>query len=174
VARSGEGVSQFLELGHVAKAHGLRGEVRVHLHWAESTALEDASELWLETPKGRTRYEVEGTRGSVKALLLKLRGVDDRTQAEALQGSVILAERSELEALEPGEYYLADLVGALVVAPDGEVGVVEGVELYPTADTLLIRTKDQQLLQQPLVEPWIEHVDVAAKRVLLRNREGLI
>lgn len=166
--------SELLQLGRIAKAHGLRGELRVQLHWQGSTSLEDTDAVWLETRAGRVRYEVEGTRGSPKAILLKLRGVSDRTQAEALQGATLWVDRNELPPLEPGEYYLADLVGALVLAPDGEVGSVEGIEIHPTVDTLLIRTKDGELLQQPMVEPFIDSVDVAARRVQLTTREGLI
>jgi 16S rRNA processing protein RimM len=165
---------RLLEVGHVQRAHGLGGEVRVHLHWTGSQALHEASAVWLETKSGRVRYEVESTRGSSKALLLKLRGVNDRNAAEALQGAVLFTDRAELSPLETDEFYLADLVGAVVVAPDGEVGIVEGVEIYPTADALVIRTPNDQLLQQALVEPWIESIDVAGRRVVLTSREGLI
>ena len=47
-----------VEIGFVARAHGIRGEVRVHLHNPASTALDDAEVLWL----GAREYRIESAR----------------------------------------------------------------------------------------------------------------
>ena len=36
-----------VEIGVVARPHGVRGELRVHLHNPESTALDAAEEVWI-------------------------------------------------------------------------------------------------------------------------------
>jgi 16S rRNA processing protein RimM len=157
----------------VARAHGLGGEVRVALHWEASRALFEAERVWLQTTRGWQIFVVQGARKATKGVLLKLEGVDDRDAAEALRDACVFADRNELPPLEPGEFYLTDLVGAAVLAPDGPVGIVQSVEVHPTVDALVIRTEAGEQLQLPLVEPFIERVDVEAALVVLRNREGL-
>jgi ribosomal 30S subunit maturation factor RimM len=40
-------LAERVEIGVVARAHGIRGEVRVHLHNPGSTALEEVEVLYL-------------------------------------------------------------------------------------------------------------------------------
>lgn len=165
--------SATLQLGRVLRAHGLRGEVRVQLHWDGSRALFEAGRVWLENSEGRRSFDVEAARPAGKGVLLKLVGVNDRDAADALRDARVSVERSELEPLAPGEFYLNDLIGAQVLAPDGPVGIVESVEVHPSVDSLLVRTPTGELLQQPLVEAFLLRIDVEAREVVLRSRQGL-
>ena len=112
--------SPGLEIGRVSKAHGITGELRIVPHWESSDALEQVSEIWLTLQGQRTAYAVERARAVPRAYLVKLRGVDDRNAAEALHGATVSVPRSVLPPLEPGEYYLIDLIGAKVIGPEGE------------------------------------------------------
>jgi ribosomal 30S subunit maturation factor RimM len=76
--------------------------------------------------------------------------------------------------LAAGEYYLSDLVGAEVVAPDGVVGKVVELGLHPSVDTLIIETADGTRVEQPMVETWVKSVDTTGGRVELSSRDGLI
>jgi 16S rRNA processing protein RimM len=168
-------VEPWIEIGRVTRAHALAGELRVEPHWAGSESLFEVEEVRLERD-GRPPVlaRVESARPNNKAVLLKLAGIDDRTAAEALRGARVWIERSRLPESDSGEFYLCDLIGARVYAPDGEVGAVVEVRLHPSVDCLVIRTPDGTLVEQPLAEPWLEHVDVDAKRVELSTRDGLI
>lgn len=162
-----------LEVGKVIGAHGLGGELRVAMHWRASRALFEAEQLWLEQEGAPGRFVIERVRESNRGLLVKLAGVDDRNGAEELRGARVRVERSEVP-LEDGEYYLADLVGAVVQAPDGVVGTVERIGLHPSVDSLVIRTPEGTLVEQPLAEPWVLRVDAEAGVVELSTKDGLI
>jgi 16S rRNA processing protein RimM len=164
-----------LDVARVARPHGLRGAFKVELHWPASTSLFELERLRLRLPSGEEReFELESVVPAGKALLVKLVGVDDRDAALALRGSRVLVERSLLPALAEGEAYLVDLVGSEVVAPDGPVGEVIAVEVYPSADALTIRCLDGKLVQQALLPAFIARIDSAARRIELANRDGLI
>lgn len=163
-----------LEVGRVSKAHGIAGELRIVPHWESSDALSQVSELWLTVNGRRAAYEVERARSVPRAYLVKLRGVDDRNAAEALHGATVSVARAVLPPLEPGEYYLIDLVGAKVNGPGGEVGEVQGVVSHPTVDVIVVRLPDGKLVEQPLSEPWLERVDVAARQIVLNSLDGLM
>ena len=166
--------SPGLEVGRVSKAHGITGELRIVPHWESSDALEQVSEIWLTLKDKRTAYAVERARAVPRAYLVKLRGVDDRNAAEALHGATVSVPRAVLPPLEPGEYYLVDLIGAKVVGPEGEIGEVTGIVSHPTVDVIVLRLANGTSAEQPLSEPWLSSVDMAAHKVILNSLDGLM
>lgn len=175
MSRAGEPPEEpALEIGRVSKAHGIAGELRIVPHWESSDALEQVDELWLTLDGKRLAFQLERARAVPRAFLVKLRGVDDRNAAEALQGATVSVARGALPALEPGEYYLVDLIGAKVLGPEGEVGVVTEIASHPTVDVIVVRLADGTSAEQPLSEPWLARVDVAERQVILNSLDGLI
>ena len=164
-----------IEVGRIARPHGVRGELRVQLHWPDSDSLLAASEVSIQLPGAEPRVmQVEVARRADRAILLKLVEIADRDAAATLRGATVSVARSELPAADEGEFYLCDLVGAEVVEPGGPVGVVVEVRGHPSVDCLVIRTDQGKTLEQPLVAPWFERVDLDAHRVYLSGRDGLI
>lgn len=163
-----------LELGRVLGPHGLRGELKVRLHWQGSTALSEVESVQLGEGALARPYQVEWARPGPHGVLVKLAGIDDRDAAASLKGAPLAVSRSALPPLEPGEYYLSDLVGAQVVGPDGPVGEVVEVRTHPSVDCLAVRLPDGRVLEQPLSAPWIEAVDTQTGRVVLSSTEGLV
>jgi 16S rRNA processing protein RimM len=163
-----------LEVGRVSKAHGILGELRVTPHWESSDSLEHAERVFLGVNGRNVAYEVERARAVPRAFLIKLRGVDDRNAAEKLHGATVSVARDALGPLEPGEYYLVDLVGAQVFGPEGALGEVSAVTSHPTVDVIVIRLPDGRLVEQALSEPWLASVDVAARRIELSSLDGLM
>ncbi|MEN9579802.1 MAG: rRNA processing protein [Pseudomonadota bacterium] len=165
-----------MEVGYVARVHGLRGELRVALHNPESRALDKLDRVFVMRRGEATplEYRLVGIRPSNDAKLLALAGVEERASAETFRGATVLVRRDELPKLEPGEYYLADLVGCEVSTPEGTLGTVVELGLYPSVETLVIEQPDGTRVEQPLREPWLESVDTLARTVTLTSREGLI
>jgi 16S rRNA processing protein RimM len=174
MSTSGQSEPEALEIGRVSKAHGILGELRIVPHWEGSDALLHAEQIWL-AQNGRTvAYRVERARAVPRAYLVKLQGVDDRNAAEALHGASVSVPRSVLPPLEPGEYYLADLVGAKLTGPEGVVGEVISVVSHPTVDVVLVRLPDGKTVEQALSPPWLSHVDVGAREIVLHSIDGLM
>jgi 16S rRNA processing protein RimM len=166
---------KLVELGRIVKPHGVRGEVKIRLHWAESETLTKMRSVLLVRESGALEtWRVESVRGGPKGVLLKLEGIDDRDAAETLRDAAVNVERTALPELEPGEYYLCDLVGAEVVGPAGPVGRIVEVRTHPTVDTLVIETPRGGRVEQAIAEPWIEEVDPERGLVRLATTEGLM
>ncbi len=170
--------ADLLAIGRVSRAHGLRGELRVELHFVGSEALGEVDELWLsktaDSADGAERYVIEAARPVPRAYLVKLEGVGDRNAAEALQRCSVWVPRSGLPVIDESEYYLVDLIGAKVVGPEGEIGTVVEIATHPSIDAIVIRTADGRTLEQPLVPDWIARVSVAEKLIELSTLDGLI
>ena len=169
----------LLAIGRVARAHGLKGELRVELFFDGSDALEHSEELFLskptETPDGSQPRVIEWARPVPRAYLVKLQGIVERNGAEALRGSTVWVARSALpEPESEDEYYLVDLLGAKVTGPEGEIGVVVEIATHPSVDALVIKTPDGRTLEQPLVPAFVARVSVADKLVELSTLDGLL
>jgi 16S rRNA processing protein RimM len=94
-------------------------------------------------------------RASGKTAVARLEGVEDRSAAEALRGTLVEVDRSALPPLEEGEYYHADLLGLSAVDREGRsAGTVVAVENFGAGDLLEIE-------------------DAGGKRSLIPFKEGI-
>jgi 16S rRNA processing protein RimM len=164
----------MLEVGRVSKAHGILGELRVTPHWEASDSLLHAEQIWLGSSGRSVPYPIERVRAVPRAYLVKLRGIDGRNAAEGLHGLTVSVLRQALPPLEPGEYYLVDLVGARVLGPEGEVGRVTAVVSHPTVDVIVLELSDGRTVEQALSAPWLDRVDAARREIVLNSLDGLM
>ncbi len=168
----------LLAIGRVARAHGLKGELRVELFFDGSDALEHVDELWLsqkaDASDSAQRHVIEWARAVPRAYLVKVEGVVERDGAEALKGSTVWVQREALPETDDSEYYLVDLLGAKVVGPEGEIGTVVEIATHPSVDALVIQTAEGKRLEQPLVQAFLARVSVEEKLVELASLDGLI
>lgn len=164
-----------IRIGRVVRAHGLLGELEVRPDWADSRGLLDASRVVLESADGRREsFEVTRARQTPKGTLMLLAGISDRDAAEALRGQTVSVPRAALPSLAEGEYYLCDLVGLSVCSAKGPIGSVVEVQMYPSVDAIVIETPTGERLEQPLLDQWVERVDLRERRITLASQDGLI
>src|SRR3982750_3125189 len=110
------GGERKIALAAVAGAHGVKGEVRLKLFSDSADSLSRHETLFVGGAGGR----LLAIRDSAKTAVARFEGVEDRSAAEALRGSLVEVERSALPPLEDGEYYHADLIGLPAVDRDGK------------------------------------------------------
>jgi len=128
-----------IALAAVAGAHGIKGEVRLKLFSESAVSLAKHEKLIV----GGAERRLISVRDSGKTAVARFEGVNDRSVAEALRGSLIEIDRSALPPLEEGEYYHADLIGLGAVDGEGrQVGTVVSVENFGAGDLLEIELAD--------------------------------
>ena len=156
-----------LEIGGIARAHGIRGEVVIYTHDPESTILGEVEAVWV----GGVEKKILDARSTPRGWLVQLEGVATRNDAEALRGQVVEVDRELLE-LSDGDVLLDDMVGCKVVLPDGRAwGTIASVELGPQ-DLLVIHDGEIERML-PLVDEFVKNVDIAAGVVTVDPPEGL-
>jgi 16S rRNA processing protein RimM len=164
---------RWVVLAEVTKPHGIRGEVRLKVYNRDSDLLSSQHEVRLSLPDGPGRdVEIEAIREVAGgALLVKLRDVDDRNAAETLRGARIAVRRDAFPLLEPGEFYVCDIVGADIVGPGGPLGTALDVVSYPTADALLVRPLGgaKETVEVPLLDTYVDEVSAERRLVVLKE-----
>jgi 16S rRNA processing protein RimM len=164
---------RWVALAEITRPHGVRGELRVRLYNTDSNLLRSQRDVFVRTAAG---HEVTMTFASLRGadeghLIAKFRGVDDRDGADKLRGAVLCVQRSAFPPPEDGEFYVCDVVGAKLIGPSGELGVVEDLVSYPTADALVLRlaARPAAHAELPLIEDFVESVDVESGLVRVRE-----
>lgn len=133
---------ELLEIGRVAKVHGLAGEVIVSLLTDREDRLDPGSVL--ETDRGP--LTVVEARPHQHRWRVRFAGVDRREDAEPLHGLVLRAEPVD----DPDAWFVHELIGLPVVLVDGTaVGTCTSVVDNPAHD--LVELEDGTLVPLPFV-----------------------
>lgn len=178
-----EGASHppFLVVGHLNKAHGMKGELfvwpltdhpgshfvpgAIHLPGDESARMPSSSLAPLT---------IESVRPFRKGFLAKFAGIDDRTAAEALRGRYLLRPFEAIDGLGDGEVFYHELLGATVVTVDGTlVGEVREVFPLRPADLLQV-TGPRGEAMIPFLGEVVVEFERERRRVVIDPPEGLL
>ena len=173
-----------IELGRIQEAWGIKGWVRILPHSADTSALLESSEWFLQPPEARFARGFSAFAGVVRVgiaeikahsdgIVARLEGLDDRTGAEALKGVRINVPRSAFPETPEGEYYWVDLIGLEVINREGlHLGVVR--DLMPTGPnsvlvmeyTETVNGEDKSAERMiPFVGAYVDDVDLKARRI---------
>ncbi len=101
----------MLHVGTITGAYGIKGWVKVFALTESRESIFDFSRCYLANGRAFDKIEFTGGRLHGKGLIAQLKGIDSRTEAEALRGREIWVEAQELPELEEGEYYWLELAG---------------------------------------------------------------
>jgi 16S rRNA processing protein RimM len=156
----------WVPLGHVSRAHGLKGEVKISLD-GEGACLVPGAVVRI----GDVDRVVEQAR--VTAGILRLQGITDRNAAELLKGSVLQVRRSQLPDIDDDEVYLADMVGLPMVDKSGRMlGTITGFTDNVAQPLALVRVTAGHEAMVPFVPPLV--VEVRADAVVVDLPQGLL
>lgn len=163
----------YLEVGYVARAHGLHGEVAVRTFDPSSETLLEVERLLVRPRSGPERtLRLASARPTPKEILVSFEQLSSRSEAEALVGSTVLAFREDLEPPAEGEFFLGDLIGLTAVDESGQVlGTVEEVQGTGEVPNLVIRGPQHPELLVPFVDDFVPTVDLQAGRAVIRLPE---
>lgn len=152
-----------VKIGQIVGAFGLKGQVKVDPLTVFKSRFDKGAPIWIHDRS----YKIEASQYHKDRPLLKLKGVNTMTEAEALQWAFIEAEG--VPKLEEGEFLIEDLLGLEVVEESGEIlGEVEDVQDYPAHQILVI---GEILL--PLVKEFVINIDHEKRVMTVRLIPGM-
>ncbi len=165
----------YLRIGVVTGAHGLRGAIRMRPDNPGSAALAPGMCVLLKGPGGRQTHRVAAVaplgHGTIR---LVLEEVVDAEASAALKGRIVMIDPNELPAAKPGEFYYFQALGCEVTTVAGEaLGTV--AEIFPTGanDVMVVRGGTREILV-PVIADVIRSIDLEARRVVVEPIPGLL
>ncbi len=131
-----------LQVGKISGVFGVKGWVKVFSETEPRENILSYSPWLIEVNKQWQPVKLLNGKKHGKAVIAQLEGVDDRNQAEALQGVRIAIMASQLPETAENEFYWRDLKGLQVVNPAGyEFGKVVDILETGANDVLVVRSK---------------------------------
>ncbi len=175
----------MVAVAHVAKPHGIRGELCMDSHAGSPLFFAPGQTLFLAVPApgGNARpqaFAVAASRQHTGRILVTLVGVSDRNAADLLRGATVFVAEADLPPPDEGEEYLFRLLGSRVFLPDGaeapgvEIGVFEAILDTPGQITWVIRGKGGEEILFPAVPEFILGLDAKRKKIVIDPPPGLL
>jgi len=160
--------SDLVQVGRVAGAFGVRGEVRITSFTAEPLALVDYKTLVRED--GSPALTLTSGRAAKGGVVARAAEVETREQAEALRGLKLYIPRDVLPEPDEDEFYVTDLIGLAVQTPEGEpLGTVKSVQDFGAGDLLEIQPAGGASWYLPFTREAVPEVRIA-EGVVICNR----
>ena len=155
-------------MGRVLRPHGNTGERRVAPFNPDLPNLQPEGEVYLQGERRR----IERVRWDKGRVLLKLEGLERRSQVEDTRGQLLEVAEDEL-MLQADAYLVSDIVGLEVVTPEGRsLGQVSEVLHTGANDVYVVQGPSGETLI-PAIESVVEAVDVAGGVLFITNELAL-
>jgi 16S rRNA processing protein RimM len=169
-------VTVQLVVARIGRAHGMRGQLTVEVRTDDPERRLAPGATLLTDPSERGPLTITAGQVHSGRLLLTFEGVHDRTGAEALRGTLLIAEIDPDEVPEdPEEFYDHQLEGLDVVTVDGApVGEVAEMLHLPGQDLISVRRPDGSEVLVPFVAAIVPEVDLEAQRLVIDPPPGLL
>ncbi len=169
-------------IGVVGKPHGVKGKVSVMLMTDYPDSIVKGSVLFLDENCTEEMLVknifLKRVRSRVVAVI-EFKGIESRDDAGSLKGKTLYRKTKDSPELDENQYWIDDLEGCRVYLADGkEIGMIEKVEILSSNENLAIRLKGErigkeskknELVYIPMVDEFVERVDIEGKTVVLKR-----
>ncbi|QIG96403.1 MULTISPECIES: ribosome maturation factor RimM [unclassified Bradyrhizobium] len=153
-------------VARIGAAHGVRGAVRLWTFTEDPLAVKDYGPLM--TKDGTRQFEVTHAREAKDHLVVTLKGVASRDDAERLNGLELYIPRDRLPETDDGEYYHTDLIGlAAVTTSEQPLGKVIAIHNFGAGDIIEIAPPQGATMLLPFTNAVVPTVDLAGGRVVI-------
>ncbi|MGW0908107.1 ribosome maturation factor RimM [Streptomyces sp. NPDC002853] len=165
-----------LVVARIGRAHGIKGEVTVEVRTDEPELRLGPGAVLATDPASTGPLTIETGRVHSGRLLLRFEGVRDRTGAEALRNTLLIAEVDPEELPEDeDEYYDHQLMDLDIVTKEGlEVGRITEISHLPSQDLFIVERPDGSEVMIPFVESIVTEIDLEEQRAIIDPPPGLI
>lgn len=165
-----DGEPAFLVIGKLRRAHGVGGEIPVELYTQMLELL--APEQVIYIGESYSPYTIEKTRWKQDLLLVKLKGISDRTMVSQLTNELVYVHRSQLPYLDEGEFYYHELIGLRVYNLNGiYLGILREVLTTKANDVYIIQSESGDEVLIPATEDMIREIDIEQSRMVVGEME---
>jgi len=155
----------MIRIGQVTGAYGLDGAVKVY----PLTDFEDRFDAGATLMLEGAQREIEWSRPGHPGLVVKFRGIDNRTAADLFRGRYFEIPEDAVRLLPEGRFYHHQVVGLAVLTSSGQqLGRIAEVLERPANDVWVSRDGTVEHLI-PATKDAVVEVDVNGGRVVVAD-----
>lgn len=164
-------MSKQFNVGQIVNVVGIKGELKVYPLTDYKERFEELEWVYLDNEK----IEIEKVRYNKGLVILKLKGINDRTTAEKYKTKYLKIDRINARQLDEDTYYIVDIIGCKVYdMEDTYIGIVKEVIQNTSQDLYEVEKEDGKCMLIPVVKEFIKNIDIENKVIKVQLIEGLM
>lgn len=169
-------MQQYFEVGQIVNTFGIKGFIKIKPFTDEVSRFEELKEIYVEQKnKELKEVKIEKISYQKELVLLKLKGIDDLTQAEKLKGLYLKISRKNAKKLPKGTYFIADLIGMNVYSDEGKLlGKLDDVYSTGANDIYVVKNENGIQVLLPATQEVIKQIDLDNEKIIVHMLEGLV
>lgn len=168
-------MTKYLEIGQIVNTFGIKGMVKVKPFTDNIERFNNLEKIYIKNKSGQTEYKIQEIKYHKNMVLIKFEGIENPEQADLLRNSYLIVDRETEEPLEPGRYYIVDMIGLDVFTDDNEyLGKLEYIYNTGSNDIYVVKNELGKQVLLPAIEDVIKNIDMDNKKVIVHLIPGLV
>ena len=167
-----------LLIGKVIGVHGIHGNIKIYSYAESADIFKVRQRIYIRRIGGNDKtVTVNRVMLHKKSVILSLKEIDTREQAEMLVGEELFIEKKNLPPLEPETYYWFDIIGLDVFDTDNRhLGWIESIIPTGSNDVYVVKnagnSKENDILI-PAIRSVVKKIDLSTKTMQVDLPAGL-
>ena len=168
-------MTKYLEIGQIVNTFGIKGMVKVKPFTDNIERFSNLEKIYIKNKSGQTEYKNQEVKYHKNMVLIKFEGIENPEQADLLRNSYLIVDRETEEPLEPGRYYIVDMIGLDVFTDENEyLGKLEDIYNTGSNDIYVVKNELGKQVLLPAIEDVIKNIDMDNKKVIVHLIPGLV
>lgn len=167
-------MQEYFEVGQIVNTFGIKGQLKVKPFTDDMERFEELKTVYICKKNEMKKVEIEDVKYNKQCVLLKVKGIEDLTQAEKYKGLFLKIDRKDAKKLPKDTYFIADILGLEVYTDEGELlGKVD--DIFPTGanDVYVVKDKLGKQILLPSIPEVLKEIDLEKGKVIVHLIEGL-
>ena len=165
----------LIPVAKILSTHGIKGELKVSPLLSYSEILLQIKRFYL-TKNKENFLEVENIRKGpgYNVYLVKFKNIDFE-EAQSLTNQILYIDFEDLPDLEEDEFYYYQIIDFKVKDKNNKLwGKIKEIMPMGEYDLILVKTESGEEFYIPLVEEYVEELDLYSKTILVKDIKALV
>lgn len=167
-------MQEYFEVGQIVNTFGIKGQLKVKPFTDDMERFEELKTVYICKKNEMKKVEIEDVKYNKQCVLLKVKGIEDLTEAEQYKGLFLKIDRKNAKKLPKDTYFIADILGLEVYTDEGELlGKVD--DIFPTGanDVYVVKDELGKQILLPSIPEVLKEIDLEKGKVIVHLIEGL-
>ena len=167
-------MQEYFEVGQIVNTFGIKGQLKVKPFTDDMERFEELKTVYICKKNELKKVEIDDVKYNKQCVLLKVKGIEDLTEAEKYKGLFLKIDRKDAKKLPKDTYFIADILGLEVYTDEGELlGKVD--DIFPTGanDVYVVKDELGKQILLPSIPEVLKEIDLEKGKVIVHLIEGL-
>ncbi len=167
-------MQEYFEVGQIVNTFGIKGQLKVKPFTDDMERFEELKTVYICKKNEMKKVEIEDVKYNKQCVLLKVKGIEDLTEAEKYKGLFLKIDRKDAKKLPKDTYFIADILGLEVYTDEGKLlGKVD--DIFPTGanDVYIVKDELGKQILLPSIPEVLKEIDLEKGKVIVHLIEGL-